>query len=167
MAKKNKGVNWDKLKSVGEVQHLKMSSGAFNNIIRLVKVGYGWADLCKIAGGQDVIHSVAWYVDRHESAAETLSDALEEGAKWREAKLNDSINSVNYQDDSASRVARDKLRLALLENKKTGAAEKVGYGIGQAIIDAQQRTKGIEKARKVIDITPEAVKLEAARSADD
>ena len=160
MKKKNKAVNWDKLKSVGEVQHLKMSSGAFNNVLRLVRVGYSWADLCALGGGEGVIHSVAWYVDRHESAAESLAIAIEDGAKWREAKLSNEISSVDVLEDSAARVSRDKLRLSVLHGQKNKTLEKLGNGIGNAIIEAQQRMAGIEQGRKILDVTPTPEVLE-------
>jgi hypothetical protein len=115
--------------------------------------------LCDIGGGIEIVHSIAWYVDRHANAAESLANALDSGQKWRQAKLESSIMAVSPFDDSAARVARDKLKLSITNNKKTDDAKKVGYGIGQAIIDAQQRAAAIEQAAKVIDVMPEPVRL--------
>ena len=162
MNNKNKKINWDNIKRVSEIKHLKMSAGAFNSVLRLIKIGYTWADLCELGGGDMVIHSVAWYVDRHPSAAESLTTALEQGAKWREAKLNIEVNSVDALDDSATRVARDKLRLSVLHGQKNKTLEKIGNGIGNAIIEAQQRMLQAEAARKVIDVSPQPSALEAS-----
>jgi len=159
MAKKIKQINWDSLKSVGEVQHLKMSSAAFNDVLRLIKIGYSWADLCEVGGGVGVIHSVAWYVDRHESAGEALADAVASGASWRAVKLDNDINSVKLIDDSAAKVARDKLRLTTLQGQKNEGVKALGEGIGNAIIEAQRRAAGLVEAVNVLDITPTAVNV--------
>lgn len=138
------------LRRTAQSKHLRMRISEFNHILKLLSVGYDWNELCSIAGGELLIHKVAWLCGRMPHLHEQLTNAYAQGAQWRKIKLESGIVNVDDVEDSATRLARDKLRLSLVTDaKKSNDIKDLGKGIGQAIVEAQQR---IADSAHVVDV---------------
>lgn len=155
-----KPINWEALKTKASTSHLRMSKSQFDNILKLLRLGHSWADICDIAGTLDVMHSVSWYVARNPSSHADLLEAIASGQSISAQKTLAKVQ-LSDDDDNATKVQRDKLLISLLKNGGGGIPNTQGggaIGIGQRLGDARR------KSLKSLDIVEDAELVEPVQS---
>jgi len=146
-------IDWSKLNARAQQVRRRIRAADWRNILSLLSSGCTWKEIVELAGDPTIIETIAWNAETDEARAVELAEALKRGAKYRRAKVEMQIESVENVDDNSVLVQRHKLLLKLTEetSQKTqdsaaNALQALGKGIGEALIKARATArKGIGK----------------------